>query len=170
MPQARRPLPAERRATISTAATAGTVVAMGVGTAAIAAGTIPSSAGCSVERKPQRRNASSAQSRADRTSRTDRSRPEARHDLLAAGARQPHGGHYRRQGPLPPPQGRNPAGAAQLIAGAPGAIDSLIADMMREHVHQQVVDPACEPDAERTRGAEELNGNYPGQSLDSRSR
>lgn len=48
------------------------------------------------------------------------------------------------------------ADVLQLIAGARGAINGLMAEVMEDHIRQHVVDPAREPDAGRARGAEEL--------------
>ena len=48
------------------------------------------------------------------------------------------------------------ADVLQLIAGARGAINGLMAEVLEVHIRQHVVDPAREPDAERARGAEEL--------------
>jgi len=48
------------------------------------------------------------------------------------------------------------ADVLQLIAGARGAINGLMAEVLEDHIRQHVVDPAREPDAERARGAEEL--------------
>lgn len=48
------------------------------------------------------------------------------------------------------------ADVLQLIAGARGAINGLMAEVMEDHIRQHVVDPAHEPDAARARGAEEL--------------
>jgi FrmR/RcnR family transcriptional regulator, repressor of frmRAB operon len=44
----------------------------------------------------------------------------------------------------------------QLIASARGAMNGLMAEVLEEHIRAHVVDPACEPNAEKARGAEEL--------------
>ena len=44
----------------------------------------------------------------------------------------------------------------QLIASARGAMNGLMAEVLEEHIRMHVVDPSCEPDAEKARGAEEL--------------
>jgi DNA-binding FrmR family transcriptional regulator len=44
----------------------------------------------------------------------------------------------------------------QLIAGARGAINGLMAEVMEDHIRMHVVDPVCQPDAERSHAAEEL--------------
>ena len=44
----------------------------------------------------------------------------------------------------------------QLIASARGAMNGLMAEILEEHIRMHVVDPSCEPDAEKARGAEEL--------------
>src|SRR5580700_8715452 len=44
----------------------------------------------------------------------------------------------------------------QLIAGARGAINGLMAEVMEDHIRAHVIDPAREPDAERAHAAEEL--------------
>jgi DNA-binding FrmR family transcriptional regulator len=44
----------------------------------------------------------------------------------------------------------------QLIAGARGAINGLMAEVLEHHIRMQVVDPLREPEAERARAAEEL--------------
>jgi FrmR/RcnR family transcriptional regulator, repressor of frmRAB operon len=46
----------------------------------------------------------------------------------------------------------------QLIASARGAMNGLMAEVLEEHIRMHVVDPSCEPDAEKARGAEELIG------------
>lgn len=48
------------------------------------------------------------------------------------------------------------ADVLQLIAGARGAINGLMIEVMEDHIRHHVVDPAREPDAARARGAEEL--------------
>ena len=48
------------------------------------------------------------------------------------------------------------ADVLQLIAGARGAINGLMVEVMEDHIRMHVVDPAREPDADRARGAEEL--------------
>ena len=44
----------------------------------------------------------------------------------------------------------------QLIAGARGAFNGLMAEVMEDHIRAHVIDPAHEPDAERAHAAEEL--------------
>jgi DNA-binding FrmR family transcriptional regulator len=44
----------------------------------------------------------------------------------------------------------------QLIAGARGAINGLMAEVVEDHVRAHVVDPTCEPGSERAHAAEEL--------------
>jgi FrmR/RcnR family transcriptional regulator, repressor of frmRAB operon len=44
----------------------------------------------------------------------------------------------------------------QLIAGARGAINGLMAEVMEDHIRAHVIDPAREPDIERAHAAEEL--------------
>ncbi len=48
------------------------------------------------------------------------------------------------------------ADVLQLIAGARGAINGLMVEVMEDHIRMHVVDPAHEPDPDRARGAEEL--------------
>ena len=48
------------------------------------------------------------------------------------------------------------ADVLQLIAGARGAINGLMAEVMEDHIRAHVIDPAREPDAERAHAAEEL--------------
>jgi DNA-binding FrmR family transcriptional regulator len=48
------------------------------------------------------------------------------------------------------------ADVLQLIAGARGAINGLMVEVMEDHIRMHVVDPAREPDPDRARGAEEL--------------
>ena len=48
------------------------------------------------------------------------------------------------------------ADVLQLIAGARGAINGLMVEVLEDHIRMHVVDPAREPDADRARGAEEL--------------
>ncbi|HZH11957.1 MAG TPA: metal/formaldehyde-sensitive transcriptional repressor [Microvirga sp.] len=43
-----------------------------------------------------------------------------------------------------------------LVASVRGAINGLTAELIEEHIRYHVVDPACEPDADRARGAQEL--------------
>lgn len=44
----------------------------------------------------------------------------------------------------------------QLIAGARGAINGLMAEVMEDHIRAHVVDPTHEGDLERAHAAEEL--------------
>ncbi len=44
----------------------------------------------------------------------------------------------------------------QLIAGARGAINGLMAEVMEDHVRAHLIDPAHEPDMHRAHAAEEL--------------
>ena len=44
----------------------------------------------------------------------------------------------------------------QLIAAARGALNGLMAEVMEDHIRLHVLDPSCEPDHDRARGAEEL--------------
>jgi DNA-binding FrmR family transcriptional regulator len=44
----------------------------------------------------------------------------------------------------------------QLIAGARGAINGLMAEVMEDHIRAHIIDPAREPDTERAHAAEEL--------------
>jgi len=44
----------------------------------------------------------------------------------------------------------------QLIASARGAMNGLMAEVMEDHIRLHVIDPQCEPDSERARGAEDL--------------
>ena len=44
----------------------------------------------------------------------------------------------------------------QLIAGARGAINSLMAEVIEDHVRVHVIDPENEPDIERAHAVEEL--------------
>jgi DNA-binding FrmR family transcriptional regulator len=44
----------------------------------------------------------------------------------------------------------------QLIAGARGAINGLMAEVMEDHIRAHVINPAHEPDEERAHAAEEL--------------
>jgi DNA-binding FrmR family transcriptional regulator len=44
----------------------------------------------------------------------------------------------------------------QLIAGARGALNGLMAEVVEEHIRMQVVDPLGEPEAKRTVATEEL--------------
>ena len=48
------------------------------------------------------------------------------------------------------------ADVLQLIAGARGAINGLMAEVMEDHIRFHIVDPAREPNSERSRGAQEL--------------
>lgn len=48
------------------------------------------------------------------------------------------------------------ADVLQLIAGARGAINGLMAEVMEDHIRMHIVDPAWQPDAERAHAAEEL--------------
>jgi DNA-binding FrmR family transcriptional regulator len=48
------------------------------------------------------------------------------------------------------------AAVLQLIAGARGAINGLMAEVMEDHIRLHVTDPARERNAERARGAREL--------------
>ena len=48
------------------------------------------------------------------------------------------------------------ADVLQLIASARGAMNGLMAEVLEEHIRMHVVDPSCEPNAEKARGAEEL--------------
>ena len=48
------------------------------------------------------------------------------------------------------------ADVLQLIAGARGAINGLMVEVMEDHIRMHVVDPAREADPDRARGAEEL--------------
>jgi DNA-binding FrmR family transcriptional regulator len=48
------------------------------------------------------------------------------------------------------------ADVLQLIAGARGAINGLMAEVMEDHVRAHLIDPAREPDPERAHAAEEL--------------
>ena len=48
------------------------------------------------------------------------------------------------------------ADVLQLIAGARGAINGLMLEVIEDHVRMHVVDPGQEPSAERTQAAEEL--------------
>jgi DNA-binding FrmR family transcriptional regulator len=44
----------------------------------------------------------------------------------------------------------------QLIAGARGAINGLMAEVMEDHIRAHIIDPAHEPEAQRAHAAEEL--------------
>ena len=44
----------------------------------------------------------------------------------------------------------------QLIAGARGAINGLMAEVMEDHIRMHIIDPEREPDAERAHAAAEL--------------
>jgi DNA-binding FrmR family transcriptional regulator len=44
----------------------------------------------------------------------------------------------------------------QLLAGARGAMNGLMAEVIEDHIREHVVSPAIESDAERTKGADEL--------------
>ena len=48
------------------------------------------------------------------------------------------------------------ADVLQLIAGARGAINGLMAEVMEDHVRAHLIDPAHEPDPQRAHAAEEL--------------
>jgi FrmR/RcnR family transcriptional regulator, repressor of frmRAB operon len=48
------------------------------------------------------------------------------------------------------------ADVLQLIAGARGAINGLMAEVMEDHIRLHVVDPARERDSDRAQAAEEL--------------
>jgi FrmR/RcnR family transcriptional regulator, repressor of frmRAB operon len=47
-------------------------------------------------------------------------------------------------------------GVLQLIAGARGAVNGLMAEVLVEHIRTRVVNPAREPDAQRAHAAEEM--------------
>jgi DNA-binding FrmR family transcriptional regulator len=44
----------------------------------------------------------------------------------------------------------------QLIAATRGALNGLMAEVMEDHIRLHVLDPTCEVDGDRVRGAEEL--------------
>jgi DNA-binding FrmR family transcriptional regulator len=48
------------------------------------------------------------------------------------------------------------ADVMQLIAGARGAINGLMAEVMEDHIRMHVSDPARKPDSERAQATEEL--------------
>jgi DNA-binding FrmR family transcriptional regulator len=48
------------------------------------------------------------------------------------------------------------ADVLQLIAGARGAINGLMAEVMEDHIRAHIIDPVREPDAQRAHAAEEL--------------
>jgi DNA-binding FrmR family transcriptional regulator len=48
------------------------------------------------------------------------------------------------------------ADVLQLIASVRGAVNSLMAEVMEDHIRFHVVDPARERDAAKAKGAEEL--------------
>lgn len=48
------------------------------------------------------------------------------------------------------------ADVLHLIAGARGAINGLMAEVLEDHIRLHVVDPDKERDAERAQGAEDL--------------
>ncbi len=48
------------------------------------------------------------------------------------------------------------ADVLMLVASVHGAVNGLTAELMEEHIRHHVVDPAREPDADRTRDAQEL--------------
>ena len=48
------------------------------------------------------------------------------------------------------------ADVLQLIAGARGAINGLMAEVMEDHIRAHLIDPAREPDPQRAHAAEEL--------------
>jgi FrmR/RcnR family transcriptional regulator, repressor of frmRAB operon len=45
-----------------------------------------------------------------------------------------------------------------IVVAARGAINSLVAEIITDHIRMHVTDPGREPDAARARGAEELIG------------
>ena len=47
-------------------------------------------------------------------------------------------------------------GVLQLIAGARGAVNELMAEVLVDHIRSRVVDPAREPNAQRAQAAEEM--------------
>jgi len=48
------------------------------------------------------------------------------------------------------------ADAMQLIAGARGAINGLMAEVLEDHIRMHVSDPGPNPDSERAQATEEL--------------
>jgi DNA-binding FrmR family transcriptional regulator len=44
----------------------------------------------------------------------------------------------------------------QLLAGARGAMNGLMAEVIEDHIREHVASPAIESDAERAKGADEL--------------
>jgi DNA-binding FrmR family transcriptional regulator len=44
----------------------------------------------------------------------------------------------------------------QLLAGARGAMNGLMAEVIEDHIREHVASPAIQSDAERTKGADEL--------------
>lgn len=48
------------------------------------------------------------------------------------------------------------ADVLQLVASIRGAVNGLTAELVEDHIRLHVVDPARDPDPERSRGAEEL--------------
>lgn len=44
----------------------------------------------------------------------------------------------------------------QLIAAARGAINGLMAEVLEDHIHTEIVDSSLEPNSDRARAAEEL--------------
>jgi DNA-binding FrmR family transcriptional regulator len=48
------------------------------------------------------------------------------------------------------------ADVLQLIAGARGAINGLMAEVLEDHVRAHLIDPTREPDPQRSHAAEEL--------------
>ena len=48
------------------------------------------------------------------------------------------------------------ADVLQLIAGARGAINGLMAEVMEDHIRMHVSDPGRKPDSERAQATEEL--------------
>lgn len=48
------------------------------------------------------------------------------------------------------------ADVLHLIAGVRGSMNSLMAEIMEDHIRFHVVDPARDPDRTRAKGAEEL--------------
>jgi FrmR/RcnR family transcriptional regulator, repressor of frmRAB operon len=45
-----------------------------------------------------------------------------------------------------------------IVVAARGAINSLIAEIIEDHIRMHVADPGREPDAAKAKGAEELIG------------
>jgi DNA-binding FrmR family transcriptional regulator len=48
------------------------------------------------------------------------------------------------------------ADVLQVIASVRGAVNGLMAEVMEDHIRFHIVDPAREPNSERSRGAQEL--------------